>query len=82
MNVIDQPWFPVGAPWGDATWINAGSEDPHGGTPVCDCTMMVGEFRDRDRSQQEAAELAAHIAKVHNTDLARRVVERKMGVRD
>lgn len=66
--VIDQPWFTVGPPWGDGTWINAGSEDPHGGTPVCDC--------------EDDADIAAHIVKVHNTDLARRVVERQMGVRD
>jgi hypothetical protein len=74
--VIDQPWFAVGAPWGDGTWINAGTEDPHGGTFVCDCETMA-----RDVSQEQAAELAAHIVKVHNTDLARRVVERQMGVR-
>jgi hypothetical protein len=30
------PWFAVGEPWGDGCWINAGSEDPHHGRPVCD----------------------------------------------
>lgn len=77
--VIDQPWFPVGAPWGDGTWVNAGSEDPHGGTPVCDC---MAPHDVTPASREAAAEIAAHIAKVHNTDLARRVVERQMGVRD
>lgn len=78
-KVIDQPWFPVGAPWGDGTWINAGCEDPHGGEFVVD---LRSPLSDNDRDKESAAEIAAHICKVHNTDLARRVVERKLGVRD
>lgn len=76
--VVDQPWFVVGAPWGDGTWINAGCEDPHGGTFVCDCEDATWTAGDKE----QAAQIAAHIVKVHNTDLARRVVERQMGVRD
>lgn len=69
--VVDQPWFVVDG------LIVAGIADPDRGTPVCDCYALFD-----GRKREESAAIAQHIAKVHNTDLARRVVERKMGVRD
>ncbi len=77
-TLIDQPWFVVGPPWGDGTWVNAGSADPHGGSFVLDCESLTNLHVNKEA----AAEIAEHIVKVHNTDLARRVVERNMGVRD
>ena len=35
------PWFSVGAPWGNGTLVNAGTEDPHGGHAVCDTELMI-----------------------------------------
>ena len=29
-------WYQVGPPWSDGTWVNAGSEDPHSGIPICE----------------------------------------------
>lgn len=35
------PWFVVGPPWNHgAPFVNAGSEDPHGGKPVCDTSIQ------------------------------------------
>lgn len=36
MEYTAEPWFVVSAPWGNGTWINAGSADPHGGQFVAD----------------------------------------------
>jgi hypothetical protein len=36
-NATPRPWFVVGLPWNAREpWINAGSEDPHGGRYVCE----------------------------------------------
>lgn len=75
--LLDKPWFPVGQPWGDGTWINAGSQEPHSGEFVLDC---VSPINDGERARDVAAEIAAHLCKLHNTELARRLVERRMGV--
>lgn len=38
------PWRVVGLPWNDAhAWINAGSEDPHVGHPVCDFSIQADD---------------------------------------
>ena len=58
-------WFVVGQPWGDGTWINAGSEDPHGGQFVVDCRPL----HDEGPSEDEAAEIAAHIVMLHSAYL-------------
>lgn len=79
-SVVDQPWFVVDAPHGDGTWVIAGNADPSIGTFVCAC--LDDERADRQAALQAGRAAAAHIVKTHNTDLARRVVERKMGVRD
>jgi hypothetical protein len=40
------PWFVVGPPWNEAApYINAGSDDPHAGSVVCD-------FIDRDEAEE------------------------------
>lgn len=70
MNLRDLAWFAVGPPWGGGTWINAGCEDPHGGSFVVDCEAF---FTGGDRSQGEARLLAQHICRVHNEDLQARV---------
>jgi hypothetical protein len=40
------PWYTVDSPWGDSTWVNALSEDPHGGVFVCDCKSSTAEYDD------------------------------------
>ena len=72
LPLIDQAWHAVG------TCVYAGAADPASAAMVCACELGNGVRL----SPEEAAALAGHIAKVHNTDLARRVVERQMGVRD
>jgi hypothetical protein len=62
MSLINTDWYVVGPPWGDGTWINAGSADPHGGTFVMDCHET---FTGAPRTKAEAAELADHIVKLH-----------------
>ena len=50
-----QPWFVVGAPWGEGDWVVAGHQDPHVGTRVCDTEDFDGEC-------PESLEYAAYIA--------------------
>ncbi|MGU3417700.1 hypothetical protein [Methylobacterium sp. D54C] len=52
-------WYTVDTPWGDGTWLVAGSPDPHAGTMVCDC-QDVNESRPEDGP--DAADDAALIA--------------------
>lgn len=78
-NVIDQPWF---VPGETSACIFAGSGDPNVGALVCMCSAgAVPGVTNAAQVSELEHQLAMHIAKVHNTDLARRVVERQMGVR-
>lgn len=52
-------WYTVDTPWGDGTWIVAGSPDPHRATMVCDC-QDVNESR--QDGEPDAADDAAFIA--------------------
>lgn len=61
---MKERWFVVGAPWGNATWINGGSEDPHGGRFVCDCLDADG--MDNERAQEVAERIVAMERLVHN----------------
>lgn len=61
---MNERWFVVDAPWGNATWINSGSEDPHGGRFVCDC--LDAESMDNERAQDTAAKIVAMERLVHN----------------
>lgn len=65
MSLLDVPWYVVGPPWGDGTWINAGSEDPHGGRFVIDCRPLD----DVKMTAEESAEVAAHIVMLHGAYL-------------
>lgn len=65
MSLIDEDWYVVGPPWGNGTWINAGSPDPHAGTFVLDCETIT----ESPRTLDEAAALADHIVKLHQTYL-------------
>jgi hypothetical protein len=65
VSLLDDQWFVVGPPWGDGTWINAGSEDPHGGQFVVDCEAML----DAGPRGEVAAELAAHSVRLHGAYL-------------
>jgi hypothetical protein len=79
-SVMDQPWF---VPGDRSACIFAGSDDPNVGAVICMCSAgAVPGVTSLEQANQLEHQLAQHIAKVHNTDLARRVVERKMGVRD
>lgn len=79
-NIIDQPWF---IPGDTSASIFAGSADPNVGALICMCTVgAVPGVTSLEQAQALEHRLAQHIVKVHNTDLARRVVEREMGVRD
>lgn len=64
-DLINERWYVVGQPWGDGTWINAGSEDPHGGQFVVDCNPL----HDEGPSPEEAADIAAHIVMLHDAYL-------------
>ena len=50
-----EPWFVVSAPWGNGTWINAGTDDPHGGQFVADC---LDAEQDGDEQAQHNARRA------------------------
>src|SRR3972149_3634118 len=50
-----EPWFVVAAPWGNGTWINAGTDDPHGGQFVADC---LDAEQDGDEQAQHNARRA------------------------
>jgi hypothetical protein len=55
-------WFVVGPPWNEAApFINAVSEDPHGGEVVCDFTYCGFDADVRETNNSEAnAEFIAH----------------------
>jgi hypothetical protein len=79
-SVIDQPWF---VPGDTSASVFAGSADPNVGALVCMCSAgAVPGVTSLEQANELEHQLAQHIVKVHNTDLARRVVERQMGVRD
>lgn len=51
----ERPWFVVGLPWNQAApWINAGSEDPHGGHFVCDFVNYDDTPTEAARSEPNA----------------------------
>ena len=56
------PWVRVDPPWGQSDWVVATSSpsgDPHGGTSVCDCDMLIDRADTDDRSHENAAFIAA-----------------------
>lgn len=53
-----EPWYVVDAPWGDGTWINAGSPDPHHEGFVADCEDINGDV-DRDTALINARRIVA-----------------------
>lgn len=66
-GLLDLPWYPVGPPWGNGTFIRAGQEDC-GGLFVVDCESML-EPADGGIAGVDAADLASYIAKLHNDRL-------------
>src|SRR3989304_5349122 len=52
-----EPWFVVAAPWGNGAWINAGTDDPHGGQFVADC--LDAEQDGDEQAQHNARRVVA-----------------------
>ena len=65
---LDSNWYVVGPPWGDGTYIVAGSEDPHLGIFVADCEFAdeIPEAYEGEWDIATPQELAARITKDHN----------------
>lgn len=53
-----EPWFVVDQPWGDGTWVNAGSPDPHHEGFVTDCEDINGDV-DKDTARINARRIVA-----------------------
>ena len=53
-----EPWYVVDKPWGDGTWINSGSPDPHHEGFVADCEDMNGDV-DKDTARINARRIVA-----------------------
>jgi hypothetical protein len=58
MSHAKEPWYVVGAPWGDGTWINAGTPDPHHEGFVADCEDINGDI-ENDQSAANARRIVA-----------------------
>lgn len=70
-NVMHQEWFVVGQPWihsNQVPYIIAGSQDPHGGTFVCDLESCGGDIVDIS----EAYAIGEHICKLQRAYLRAR----------
>ena len=70
-DLIEQKWFLLGQPWCHSSdygmTILAGSEDPHGGTFICDLQDATDDMDD-----DTARSLAKHIVDLHNAGLDHR----------
>ena len=53
-----EPWYVVDAPWGDGTWINSGSPDPHHEGFIADCEDINGDV-DIDTARINARRIVA-----------------------
>ena len=53
-----EPWYVVDKPWGNGTWINSGSPDPHHEGFVADCEDMNGDV-DKDTARINARRITA-----------------------
>ena len=53
-----EPWYVVDQPWGNGTWINSGSPDPHHEGFVADCEDMNGDV-DKDTARINARRIIA-----------------------
>lgn len=60
--MMPERWYVVDHPWGDGSWVNADSPDPHHAAFVCDCAPPV----EIEEAQGTPQERAAHIAALHN----------------
>lgn len=57
------PWFVVGSPWGDGSWIRSLNEDPHAdGVPIADFEMLDEHFEDTEENPPRIEEDAAFCA--------------------
>ncbi len=52
------PWYTVDPPWANSDWVNAGSEDPHGGSLVCDCQAQHDDMTDDDEGDNAISDAA------------------------
>lgn len=65
-KILELKWYVVCQPWGDSSWIRAGSPDASGEF-VCDCEGLIDEC-DWER-EESAVEIAEYIVKLHNASI-------------
>ena len=66
---LDSRWYVVGQPWGDGTYIVAGSDDPHLALFVADCEIWNWEETAEWHSDvdiKSPQEIAQRIVADHN----------------
>lgn len=66
MTHTPTPYYVVGPPWGDGTYIVAGNPDPHAGRFVADFAPDLEEWEEDERDVLADAEFVCRAANAHD----------------